>query len=313
MNYEVCLFRKTSKRISHYTDMVYAVDFIKDGLKMTSNLKGKQQMCFLRWKQNETNLLYVIYNYVYGKSDESFGLCFVFRNHYPQNVNYLFAFCGSVVSKIVEEGKILCLDENGNIKYCGGKKGSANTLPYLSKHLDNIRSKFESESCCFSPLPPTYYNNRDQHVIHQLGDTSWTMAEALNYNNIVIVTEEIEDENIYSMRSRILTSDQKLKEQERKIAELEAEIKRQRRTKNDTLNSILGALQFTPSKQQRIVRMRKSLLEAGVRHQKGGNKKERTLALIGSVCLTIAILLYVVYAIFASPQMKFKIYEMFSI
>ena len=96
-------------------------------------------------------------------------------------------------------------------------------------------------------------------------------------------------------------------------AELEAEIRRQRRTKNDTLNSILGALQFTPSKQQRVVRMRKRLLEAGVRHQKGGNKKERTLALIGSVCLTIAILLYVVYAIFASPQMKFKIYEMFSI
>ena len=175
--------------------MSYAIGVIKEGLSLTEHLNGRQQLCLIRKDESGIEYVYLIYNYVLGTTGDSVGLCFVFYDRYPQNVNYFFSFCGQVISQIINEGKILYLDLHGNIQANQSKKTDYSS--FLKKHLTDARRDFDIKKADLSKVPPTFFSNyQDQHAIFQLSDNSWTMTDALLYNNIVIITKEVEEENI---------------------------------------------------------------------------------------------------------------------
>lgn len=267
--------------------MSYSVIIIKEGLNLTSHLKGRQQLCLIRRVDNGIEQVFLIYNYVYGKTMDSIGLCFVFNDIYPQNVNYLFTFCGQVVSDIVSEGIILYLDKLGNL-HCNIEKGADFSSRY-KKHLVNARKNFDLNKAAFSQVPPTYFSNyKNQHAIFQLSDNSWTLTEALNYNNIVIVTTEIENENINSMRSFIKKSNDTVDELNKQIKELKEQLKQSeneitRRNLNEstlsqnTLSSFAKYVRVTPSKSGKMLGSNqastKRLKELEERQSRGEKKK----------------------------------------
>lgn len=138
-----------------------------------------------------------------------------------------------------------------------------------------------------------------------MSDKSWSLDEIFKTNNVVIITEEIEEENINSMRNRILGLNKTIENQQIKIGELESTIKRLEQTRNSSLSSILETLKFAPSKQSGMVRTRESLIrleqEKNSRTKSLSNKKMQCIILV----LFGVLIVLVLYFIHSNPSLKF--------
>ena len=211
MSYDICLFKRTSNRLSQYQTLGYATDIIKESLVQTSDLKGKRQLIIIRREDIRLKHVFAIYNYVL-LSGDTFGLCFAFKEYYPKNIKYIFSFCSKIVSEIIKEGKILYVDDKGNIKVSTEELSQQSAI--LKPHLEHVNASFDENNAKLFPLSSlTTYNKifQCQRIVHELSDTTWSMTESLNYNNIVVFTEVLEDENINNYRNvvRRLANDKK--------------------------------------------------------------------------------------------------------
>lgn len=214
MPYEFCFFTNVTNNVNLYQPLNYAVDIIKDRLAQAVFLRGKHQLIIIRREDERHKRAFVIYNYVYGTSHDSFGLCFVFNDKYPEDIHYIFSFCHDVISDIVKEGKILYIDNSGNIQISHNVASLQSAV--VKQHIDKVNSSFDINKAKLSPLSqlPNYYKiSQNQTVVQQLPETSWSMTESLNYNHIIVVTEEIEHENINKYRNVVKT----LSEEKKKL------------------------------------------------------------------------------------------------
>lgn len=206
MSCDFCFFTNVSSGISQYQSLSYATDVIKESLVRTVSLKGKYQLIVLRREHEIHKQVFVIYNYVYGTSLDSFGLCFVFNDKYPEDIRYIFSFCHNIISDIVKEGKVLYIDKNGNVQIGHGERSF---LPAVFKrYIDRVNSSFNTNNaklCSLSLLTSYYKISKNQYVVHELSDSRWSMTESLNYNHIVIFTEEIEQANINEYKNVVRT------------------------------------------------------------------------------------------------------------
>jgi hypothetical protein len=144
----------------------------------------------------------------------------------------MFRLCGLVIADVINEGKVLHFDSNGVI--LGDNYSLKCHYSTLKKHKEKIKSLLQKQSFNVKPIPLNVFNNYiDQHTIFQLSDKSWSLEEALNYNNIVVVTEEIEDENINSMRSLIFNLNETIEKLNQQITILQLQHKQQ---ENDDKN-----------------------------------------------------------------------------
>lgn len=213
MKYTVCFYKDSHGVFSQYPlyDGVQAIAI--DAIKRCKGLHGKQQLIVHRHGENG-KFAFVLYNYTLNDAKEAFGVCFMTEDKFPQNVGYVFSCFGKVLSNIVHEGKVMHFDKQGKIEV--SKASLSANEAYLEKHLKLLASTLEENKFSFSPFPSSYYKiYNTQAVVHQLSDKSWSVYESLKANDIVIVTKAIEDDNINSMRSIILTSNMKIAELEK--------------------------------------------------------------------------------------------------
>ncbi len=304
---DICFFNYKQGKVSLYPSLDYLSNVIEESMVQTASLRGLRQLSIIRREEGNYKQIIVIYNYRYSTSTDSFGVCLVIKDYYPCGVSYLFSFIGKIIAEIVNEGKVLYLDNKGFVQV--SKDDIVKFSAVLQQHIDYSKKEFNENKAEFvkiSSLSSNYYNiYKDQTIIHQLSDDSWTISEALEYNNIVIITEEIEDENINSMRNRILGLNKTIENQQIKIGELESTIKRLEQTRNSSLSSILETLKFAPSKQSGMVRTRESLIrleqEKNSRTKSLSNKKMQCIILV----LFGVLIVLVLYFIHSNPSLKF--------
>ncbi|MCH5311342.1 MAG: hypothetical protein J1E57_05215 [Prevotella sp.] len=204
MVFDICFFKYSNKVLSQYPTLDYAKGVINESLGQTLLLHGKRQLCFIKRSSSGAIRMFQIYNYIYN-GENSFGICIVYYDEYSQDVEFLFNFFSSIVANIVEEGKVLYFDTNGRI--VSAKEGIEHYYSILAKYKNRITSALQNLKSGIKPIPLNVYNNYiDQHIVCQRSDKSWSMDEVMQHNNIVIITEEIEDENINSMRGLIKRS-----------------------------------------------------------------------------------------------------------
>ena len=303
MIFDICLYKFCSNKLSQYPSLEYAKDVINESRKLTFSLHGKRQLSLVKRGTAGKVLLYNIYNYVYNDKNDAVGICIVFHDKYPHDIDFLFKFCGLIIAEIIEEGKAFHFDPKGEII------SDKNDLEFhhstLSKHKDKIKTTIQDVKSKVRAIPQNVYNNyEDQHVICQLSDKSWSLDEIFKTNNVVIVTEEIEEENINSMRNRIQGLNKTIEKQQMRIDELEAELKRHQQTRYSSLATIFESLQFAPSKQSGMVKTRKSLIR--LEQEKNNSKKnilnKKSLFIIFFI---FAILIcFAVYYIYTNPSLK---------
>lgn len=230
---DICFFQSKHFKISMYPSLDYISNVIKESVVQTSSLRGLRQLSIIRREEGKIKHTIVIYNYRYTDSTESFGVCLVFNDYYPCGINYFFSVTGKVIADIVNEGKVLYIDNRGVIQWSNYDLASFSAL--LKQHIDRFKKDFNTKKANLkklSSLSANYYNiYKKQTIVHQLSDTSWNVTESLNYNNIVIFTEEIEDENINSMRSLIKKSNDTVDDLNKQIAKLKEQLKQAEREK----------------------------------------------------------------------------------
>lgn len=229
MSYDICFYWNVSNQVSLCQTLDYAVDVIKESLAEATSMKGKRQLFIMRRENGAVKHVFAIYNYVYGDSSDSFGICLVFRDYFPNDIKYLFEYCSKVVSEIIEEGKLLFFDKSGGI--CANRKEISRQQATVKRHMDRFENGFDDKKlrlANLASLPSNYYNkSKTEIIVHQLSDNSWTMKESFNYYNNVIITEEIEEENINSMRSLIIQLNETIEKLNQQIAILQMQHKKQ--------------------------------------------------------------------------------------
>lgn len=232
MTYDICFYSNISNRVSFCQSLGYAVDVIKESLAEATSMKGKHQLFIMRRENGTVKHVFAIYNYVYGDSSDSFGICLVFRDYFPNDIKYLFEYCSKVVSEIIEEGKLLFFDKFGGV--CANRKEISQQQATVKRHLDRFENGFDDKKlrlAKLASLPSNYYNkSKTETIVHQLSDNSWTMKDSFNYYNNVIITEEIEDENINSMRNLILNLNETIEKLNQQITILQSQQKKQENT-----------------------------------------------------------------------------------
>lgn len=242
MIFDICLYKFCSGKLSQYPALEYAKDVISESRKLTFSLHGKRQLSLIKRGVSGKVLLYNIYNYVYNENNDSIGICIVFHDKYPYDIDFLFKFCGLIIADIIEEGKAFHFDSKGNIICDNNDLGFHHST--LSKHKDNIKATLQNVKTKVRAIPRNVYNNfEDQHVICQLSDKSWSLDEIFKTNNVVIITEEIEEENINSMRSIIKKSNETVDELNKKIKSLQEQLKKTEREKKSQSQTITSKKQ----------------------------------------------------------------------
>lgn len=230
MIFDICLYKFCAGKLSQYPTLEYAKDVINESRKLTFSLRGKRQLSLVKRGTSGKVLLYNIYNYVYNDKNDAVGICIVFHDKYPHDIEFLFKFCGLIIAEIIQDGKAFYFDSKGNII------SDKNDLEFhhstLSKHKEKIKATLQNVKTKVRAIPRNVYNNfEDQHVICQLSDKSWSLDEIFKTNNVVIITEEIEEENINSMRSFIKKSNETVDDLNKKIKKLEEQLKKVEREK----------------------------------------------------------------------------------
>lgn len=233
MIFDICLYKFCSGKLSQYPALEYAKDVISESRKLTFSLHGKRQLSLVKRGVSGNVLLYNIYNYIYNENDDSIGICIVFHDKYPYDIDFLFKFCGLIVAEIIEEGKAFHFDSKGNII------SDNNDLEFhhstLSKYKDKIKATLQNVKSKTRAIPRNVYNNfEDQHAICQLSDKSWSLDEIFKTNNVVIITEEIEEENINSMRSFIKKSNETVEDLNKRIKKLEEQLRKAEKEKKQS-------------------------------------------------------------------------------
>lgn len=104
------------------------------------------------------------------------------------------------------------------------------------------------------------------------------------------------------MRNRILNSNITIENQQKRIDELEAELKRLQQVRNSSLSSILESLQFVPSKQSGIAKTRESLLRLSKEKNTERRKTFKKRMLFFFLFLFIAMVSFVYY-IYNNPKL----------
>lgn len=230
---DICFFNHKQGKVSLCPSLDYLSNVIEESAVQTASLQGCRQLSIIRREEGNFKHIIIIYNYRYSTSTDSFGVCLVFKDYYPCGINYLFSFMGKIIAKIVREGKVLYVDKRGFIQASNSdiKRFSA----VLKQHVDHSKKEFnrkKAELVILSSLSSNYYSiYRNQTIVHQLSDDSWAISEDLEYNNIVIITEEIEEENINSMRSFIKKSNETVDDLNKKIKKLEEQLKKAEKEK----------------------------------------------------------------------------------
>lgn len=231
---DICFFNYKQGKVSLYPSLDFLSNEIEESTVQTASLNGKRQLSIIRREEGYIKRIIVVYNYRYSTSTDSFGVCLVFNDYYPCGVRYLFSFMGEIIAEIVNEGKVLFVDKvGGNIQT--SNRDIKNFSAVLRRHIDHSKKDFnkkKAELVKISSLSSNYYSiYKNQTIVHQFSDTSWDITESLNYNNVVIITEEIEEENINSMRSFIKKSNETVDDLNKKIKKLEEQLKKAEREK----------------------------------------------------------------------------------
>lgn len=231
---DICFFHNKQYKVSLYPSLDYISDVIEESVVQTSSLKGLRQLSITRREEGKTKQIIVIYNYRYTNSTDSFGVCLVFNDYYPCGVNYLFSYFGEVIANIIKEGKLLFLDKKSGTIHATNQE-LTNHSAVIKRHIDRFKTYFrngKAELVKISNLSSNYYSIfKKQTIVNQLSDTSWNITESLNYNNIVIITEEIEDENINNIRSIIKESNETIDNLNKQICKLNEQLKQAEKEK----------------------------------------------------------------------------------
>ena len=210
---DFCFFLNQQNKIKLFPSLTNAISVVSESVEQTCGMKGKRQLSVVRREEGDIKQCFVVFNYVYGSSSDSFGICLVIRDHYPQNIRYLFSYFSNQIKEIIEEGKILYVDNQGEIK---AEKITSEKIPaILIRHLDNIKGRLDKNKIKLASLTSITNNyfktGKFQTCIYELSDDTWKVAEALNYNNVVIVTEEIEEENIHKYKNVVRQKNEEIK------------------------------------------------------------------------------------------------------
>lgn len=196
------------------------------------NLNGKQQL-YIRRSGDNGEMSYILYSHVLDGKKGLLGICMVFDDKkYPSHITYLFDFFESLLSNYVEDGRLLFFDSNGIITSDESKVYEHSAL--IQMYSDRIVTNFNLEKANFVKYPQTYYEiAKSQTVIldYFSCETS-TIKESVKYNHIVVITKEIEDENINSMRSLIKNSNDIVEDLNKQISKLKEQLNRAE-NKND--------------------------------------------------------------------------------
>lgn len=230
MIFDFCFYRYNLGHLSQYPTLEYAKEVIFESLELTLPLHGKRQFSLVKRGDSDKIRLYQIYNYIYNDNNDAFGICIVYHDKYPNDIEYMFKLCGATVVSILEEGKLLHLDSKGNI--ISDNRDLGNHYSTLNGHKVKFKDKILCKGTKLSPIPNNFYNNYEkQHVICQLSDKSWSLDELFENNNVVVITEEIEDENINNMRSFVKRSNETVKILNEQVKRLQEQLRQVEREK----------------------------------------------------------------------------------
>lgn len=230
MIFDFCFYRYNLGHLSQYPTLEYAKEVIFESLELTLPLHGKRQFSLVKRGDSDKIRLYQIYNYIYNDNNDAFGICIVYHDKYPNDIEYMFKLCGATVVSILEEGKLLHLDSKGNI--ISDNRDLGNHYSTLNGHKVKFKDKILRQGTKLSPIPNNFYNNYEkQHVICQLSDKSWSLDELFENNNVVVITEEIEDENINNMRSFVKRSNETVKILNEQVKRLQEQLRQVEREK----------------------------------------------------------------------------------
>ena len=100
MIFDVCFFKYSSGQLSQFPAIGYAKRIINESLKLSLALHGKRQFSLIKRAEGGNVRLYNIYNYVYNDSKDSIGICIVFHDKYPYDIEYLFKLYGLTISSL---------------------------------------------------------------------------------------------------------------------------------------------------------------------------------------------------------------------
>jgi len=229
MKYAICFYQYSQNTFYQYPLYDGIENIAIDTIKRVRELRGKQQLIIRRSGENG-NYAFILYNYTLNKSRDAFGICLLFQKYYPQNTDYIFSLFGKTLSEILKEGKILFFDPKSKIRIGDKTLHKYDTL--MDVHLDKLTSLFKEQEFCFATFSTNYYEiYQNETGIYQLSDNSWSVSEAFKTKNIIIITNEIEDENINSMRSFIIKSNETIDDLNRQIKNLEEQLKKAEREK----------------------------------------------------------------------------------
>lgn len=230
MIFDFCFYRYNLGHLSQYPTLEYAKEVIFESLELTLPLHGKRQFSLVKRGDSDKIRLYQIYNYIYNDNNDAFGICIVYHDKYPNDIEYMFKLCGATVVSILEEGKLLHLDSKGNI--ISDNRDLGNHYSALNGHKVKFKDKILRQGTKLSPIPNNFYNNNEkQHVICQLSDKSRSLDELFENNNVVVITEEIEDENINNMRSFVKRSNETVKILNEQVKRLQEQLRQVEREK----------------------------------------------------------------------------------
>lgn len=198
-----CFFLHQSNKTVLFPSLTNAISVVSESVGQTCRMKGKRQLSVIRREEGNTKQCFVVFNYVYGSTTNSCGICLVIRDKYPTDIRNIFTCLTNQIKDLVEEGKILYIDSQGEIRAIEITSDKISAI--LNRHLDILSNRLcgvNLQLTALSSIPNDYYKNgKNQTAIYELTDDSWDLGEALNYNNIVIITEEIEDENIHNFKN----------------------------------------------------------------------------------------------------------------
>ena len=225
MDFTICLYKYT-KKYDQYPLYDGIEETVVDTIRRVVGLKGKQQLVVRRYGDNGRNTL-ILYNYVLNEQKESFGIVLLTKDRYPQNINEVFATLGKVIYGIAQEGKILYYDSEKQWQIRFGKKKLTHYESLLKKHINLLTSQIGTRDFSFVPFSSDYYQvYQHQLGIYQLSDKTWSITEAIKENNIIVITTEIEEENIRNARSIFIGQEKKIIDKDKQIQELKEKLRK---------------------------------------------------------------------------------------
>lgn len=195
------------------------------------SLNGKQQL-YIRRSGNNGSVSYVLYSHVLDNKKGLLGICVIFDDKkFPCNISYLFEFFESQFSNYISDGRLLHFDSTSNVIADESKVYDHSAL--IRMYTDRIGENFNSVKANFVKYPQAYYEiAKSQAVVLDYSSCEISfIKEYVKQNNIIIVTKEIEDENINSMRSFIIKSNETIDDLNRQIKNLEEQLKKAEREK----------------------------------------------------------------------------------